>query len=251
MVGSHGGVAGDPAVLLVGARDEGGPRHGGGQGPDLGPCRSRGGRHESHRTGRRRSQGHAPAVRQTGDSGQVEDAGRRRHLCPLGATVDSGDDHRLAGGQLAGLPDGRAADHVTAGNAGQIPHRGRDDLGGPSGTTVGGGDHGGTVGGAAASHRRADRQHRVALAQSNATRELTGAGSATAVNVPSHGESVPKVEGGGADSGVVQPATARVTNSHRCHRTQPPEAGTSRYRPVPAVRREARPAGVEKGSDRG
>jgi len=37
--------------------------------------------------------------------------------------------------------------------------------------------------------------------------ELTGVGRATALRVPSQGEPVPKVEGGGVDSVVAQPAT--------------------------------------------
>ena len=56
-------------------------------------------------------------------------------------------------------------------------------------------------------------QHRVALAQSREVRELTGAGRATALRVPSQGESVPKVEGGGVDSAAAQPATDRATNT--------------------------------------
>ncbi len=56
-------------------------------------------------------------------------------------------------------------------------------------------------------------QHRDPLVQSSASRELTGEGRATAVKVPSHGELVPKVEGGGAASGVVQPATPRMMNA--------------------------------------
>ena len=50
-------------------------------------------------------------------------------------------------------------------------------------------------------------QHREALAQSSEVRELTGAGRATALRAPSHGDPVPKVEGGGVDSEVAQPVT--------------------------------------------
>ena len=67
-------------------------------------------------------------------------------------------------------------------------------------------------------------QHRVALAQSSAVRELTGAGRPTAVNVPSHGELTPKVEGGAVVAELVQAADGQTPNGHRHHRGPWPRA---------------------------
>jgi hypothetical protein len=56
-------------------------------------------------------------------------------------------------------------------------------------------------------------QHLAPLTQSTASRELTGDGRPTAVNVPTHGELVPNVDGGGAASGVVHPAAITTMNA--------------------------------------
>jgi hypothetical protein len=55
-------------------------------------------------------------------------------------------------------------------------------------------------------------QHREALAQSTAARELTGTGSGTDAKVPSHGESGAKVDRVGSDpTELVQAAADRST----------------------------------------